>query len=582
VAAESPGADDPQALPVSRPLQLLGVAALLTGFAALRIAAVSRAAFNWDELALFDGVARTLQDGVLRSGGRPGLTQLLVMPLVEACTDEARVGRLARGLWLLVTTAYLAGVYALLFELLRDRPRRVHDACLGVALLALVPAFLEWSLQVRTDQIALVGAVWGGFALLCSQRQPGLALLAGLLFGIGWLSSQKLAYAAALVGLLAVGRLGVERSFELRREGWRAVLAIAGFGTVLLCFRALAMWLFTLPEAHAARHVLGPPVASAHQHAFPFYRSTIGYSQYAAMLPSLVPHFVLAAGLVLASASAWRRERGIGRLGLAWAVLALGAVVGLYHAAAFAYFWMTLGLFPAVALAIAADEIRERLLAAHPRWLPALTTALWLALLVPAGFSSVLLLRDTQAVQRESLAFVHRNFATDQRGFHPEGGLFCAAPEPSGIWFSQRIYRQFESPARATRAAALESHFRSEPVYYLVESFRLNQFPVELRRFWADNYQPYRGSVFVAGRRLGADGGSEESFELLVPGRYRWLPLGEGHTARIDGRTLEPGQVVELADGAHTAALPPGARGVLVLSLGDPPGRAPLAFYGPS
>ena len=94
----------------ARTLWLRGAAAVaLLGFLALRAAAIPRAAFNWDELALFDLVARTLQDGVLRSGGRPGLTQLIVMPLVDACSDEARTAQLARYLWLAITTGYLAG-----------------------------------------------------------------------------------------------------------------------------------------------------------------------------------------------------------------------------------------------------------------------------------------------------------------------------------------------------------------------------------------------------------------------------------------------------------------------------------------
>ncbi|MGH0033103.1 MAG: hypothetical protein ACQGVC_25210, partial [Myxococcota bacterium] len=213
----------------------------LLGVVALRALAVARAPFNWDEFALFDSVARSLEDGVLRSGGRPGLTQLLVMPLVEGCRDEVRVAQWARGLWVVITLGYVTGLYALLHEWLRDTRHRVHDAILGVALLALLPVFLEWSIQVRTDQIALAAAVWGGFALLRSERNPGLALAAGLAFGVGWLSSQKLAYAAALAGLLAAGRLFTRGDFDLQRDAWRAALTLAGFATVLLCFRSFLM-----------------------------------------------------------------------------------------------------------------------------------------------------------------------------------------------------------------------------------------------------------------------------------------------------------------------------------------------------
>jgi len=47
----------------------------------------------------------------------------------------------------------------------------------------------------------------------------------------------------------------------------------------------------------------------------------------------------------------------------------------------------------------------------------------------------------------------------------------------------------------------MEQRFRGEPIKFLVQSFRLNQFPLELRRFWPRTTSLPR-SVFVAGRRL--------------------------------------------------------------------------------
>jgi hypothetical protein len=554
-------------------------AAGLLAFAALRWLALQRAPFNWDEWALFDSVARSLQDGVLRSGGRPGLTQLLVAPLVATCRDEITVAQSARVLWLLVTFTYLAGLFAMLHEWLRDRPHRVHDACLGVALLSLLPVFLEWSLQVRTDQLALAGAVWGGFALLRSERNPGLALLAGLAFGAGWLSSQKLAYAAAFAVLLAIGRLHVQREWRFPRDGWRAALMLAGFGTVLLCFRAVLMTWFTLPETHAALHVLGPQLDAARHSVFPFYRSTIGYDQYLPILPTLAPHALLLLGLLVAQVQSWRRGEPDRRAAVVLALLLLGLVVGGFHAAAFSYFWMTLGLFPAAAAALAVGPLREALVARHPGWLRPAAVALWTAILVPALLSSADLLRDRQAVQRDSLTFVHRNFADNQRGFHPEGALFCAAPQGLGIWLSHRIYRTFESDSREANARRVEAWFRNEPVHYVLQSFRLNQLPLELRRFLARHYQPYRDSVFVAGERL--VGEDARSFDLLVDGRYRWIPFEGPFAAEIDGAPLAPGGVVRLPAGPHTGRVVGGGAGILVLSLEDPPGPAPLAFYEP-
>src|SRR5262245_31466708 len=125
----------------------LAALAALALFALSRAVSIASTAFNWDEFALLDRVARTARTGIPDTGGRPGLAETLLLPLVSACSDEIATARLARWLWLGLTLCFLAGLYAMLLELLRERPQRRHDALLGVALLALVPAFLEWSLQ---------------------------------------------------------------------------------------------------------------------------------------------------------------------------------------------------------------------------------------------------------------------------------------------------------------------------------------------------------------------------------------------------------------------------------------------------
>ena len=112
------------------------------------------------------------------------------------------------------------------------------------------------------------------------------------------------------------------------------------------------------------------------------------------------------------------------------------------------------------------------------------------------------MLRDSQGVQRQSLEFVRRNFAPDAAGFHPKSGLFCGGTQKLGVWLSQGIYQTFGAERDEAAERRLMEAFRSEPVHYLVESFRLRQFPPDVRRFWASNYQPYRASVFVAGADL--------------------------------------------------------------------------------
>jgi len=117
-------------------------------------------------------------------------------------------------------------------------------------------------------------------------------------------------------------------------------------------------------------------------------------------------------------------------------------------------------------------------------------------------------------------------------------------------------------------------------VHYLVQSFRLNQFPTPVLRFWDENYQPYRDSVFVAGRRLQGDAGQKGEFDLLMTAPYRWLPIGGLYSIRVDGEPLAPGQVRVLRPERHSVAYETdGTRGVLVLALDEPPKNAPVEFY---
>ena len=564
---------------IPRRWRMLGLAVGIAALLGVRVAAVFTVAVNWDEFALFNNARLTVETGQLQAGGRPGLASVLLLPFVADCDDEIEVIRRARGLWLAITFALLAGFATLIAQLQPDPRRRLGDALLGVGLLAAVPAFLEWSLQVRTDQIALAAGLWGGVALLASRRRPPVALATGLLFGLGYLASQKLVYVAALAVLLAVGQLGQLRDLRARREVVRASLALAGFGLAFAAWRLATASAFGVPETHASQQVMTPAVVNRGLSVFEFYRHTIGYSQYRAMLPTLAPHFLLLAALAAASVLAVRRAAiARGGLALAWAVLLLGLAVGGFHAGAFFYFWMTLGLFPAAAFATARGPVQALL---RPAAAPLVVAGWWLLLLLPGLVTLGLMLNDTQSVQRESLAFVHRNFAEADAGFHPESALFCRpGTPPIPTHFSETIYRRFAGPEREANAAKMIRTFESKPIKFIVQSFRLNQFPVELRRFWAENYQPYRASVFVAGRRLAGTRGSSLEFGLIVPGAYRWLPITGPQPVRIDGRLVAAGEVVRLEPRAHTADFVedvPG--GVLVLAVQDPPGPAPRSFF---
>jgi len=558
------------------------LALVIAVYAATRVAAVFTVAANWDEFALLDRAATTAATGVLDGGGRPGLATLVLVPFAAGCEDEIVALRNARLLWTAVTLAFLLGIAALLSRFSDGSERRNHDAWLGVGLLALVPAFLEWSLQVRSDQLALAFGIWGAVALLASQRRVAWAIVAGGLFGAGYLATQKLIYIGALAALLALAQLILARDFRPRREALRAIACALMMLGVIAAFQAATDATLEVPQQQRALTSLSTPAAVASQMSrFEYYRSTIGFSQYRTILPTLVPHGLLLLALTIATAVARLKHRRMSRLGVAWAVLALGAAVAAFHASAFAYFWMTLGLFPAVAFALAAPSLREALPDKRRQLIPLATAGLWLVLAAQGVARIAELSIDTQSVQRESLSFIHRNFDAEAVGFHPERAPFCRREDdPLELYFSQAIMRQFGGEDRERHTRRLIRNLRERPVRYVVESFRLNQFPVEIRRFLADNYQPYRASVFVAGRRLEGPIGGHSQFELIVPGRYRWLPFESPASIRIGDTLLAPGETAELSTGNHTAEfIEDVAGGILVLAVADPPTTAPLAFY---
>jgi hypothetical protein len=409
-----------------------------------------------------------------------------------------------------------------------------------------------------------------------------LAALAGMLFGAGYLATQKVVYVGALVGVLALGQLRLEREFRPAREALRAAVLAAAFTLVVAGFQIATTTEFEVHRDRNALALLTPAVVGKQISEFEYYRKTIGFSQYWEIAPTLGPHFLLLTALLTATVASLRAGAArVHGLWLAWAVLAVGFAVGAFHASAFAYFWMTLGLFPAVAFAAAAGSLRDALPAGRERIAALFAAGLWLVLGVQGTARMAELSIDTQSTQRESLDFVHDNFGPADAGFQPERSPFCRREaDPIRVYFSQVIFRHFAGDRREIRTRRLLEEIRSRPVKFVLQSFRLNQFPAEIRRFLSDNYQPYRASVFVAGRRLAGSEGDRSEFELIVPGRYRWLPFTGPQKVRIGPRTLSPGEVAEFDVGHYTADFVedvPG--GLLVLALNDPPAKAPLSFY---
>jgi hypothetical protein len=548
------------------PLWVLGACA--AALAAVHCAAIYTDSINWDEFALFHRTEETVRTGTLVGGGRPGLATLLLLPLVRGCHDIIDVAQHARVVTAIATFAFFVGLYVLLRILLvgvRQNPN--HDAAFGVALLVCVPIVLRWSVQARTDQWSLACGIWGGVALLASCRRSHYAWIAGALFGVGFLFSQKVAYVVGLVGLLAAGRQVLVPELQLRRDVIRLVSCALASAAVVLVFHAYTSAAFKPP----------PPAPPNQWDNYAYYRAVAGYRVYFGISFTLGPHIALAALMLIASiscraAAMWRQ------LGLAWAVLALGFVVGVVHPSTFPYFWMTLGLFPAVAGALALDPIRQ--LFASARMWSLIASALWLALLAPTIPVSLRMLEDSQKVQREAQAFVNDNFAQDVRGFHPEGALACRQdPLPFPVYFSTAIAGRFRNQASIVDFIGL---FSSKPVAFIVTSYRLLQFPAAIQNFWTQHYVLYGPGVLVPGFVLGKSSDTQRELSVLVPGKYRWRADTHGSRVEVDGKVLEPGDTIALSAGSHSMRpLESGRTGTLVYAISPKPSPI-FDFYSSS
>ena len=550
---------------------LVFVTIVIAVWIALQAAATYTEAINWDEFALGYRAERTLATNTLHRGGRMGLVTILLTPLVRDCINSIETVRNARLLWVVVTLLYFVGFGLFLTYLRKQMKHPISGVILGVALLAFVPVVLRWSLQVRTDQLALAAGLWAGLFLLKSETRTVHAVVAGFLLGLGGLCSQKAIYVTGLIGIATLGNLYIHRSFVWRRELLRAALFFATVLGVVGVYRWGIPLFYNYPVG-TGEH--GP------MKVFAWYRKVLGYRVYRAMLPSLVPHLLLG-GLLLVSTIKAMRTGQYGRpLVVSWIILAAGCAVGAFHAGAFPYFWMTLGLFPAAALSLAWDPIIELFSRARTKALVGF--GLGLTICIPAIPTLLERMQDTQKIQRDAFAFVDRHFSPGDRGYHVEGALFCRKdPQPFPSYFSQHIVKKFFGEGAAQRAKEFLAEFRLRPVKFIISSHRLGNFPRPMIAFWWQHYVRYKHRVWIPGRPMGGPVGTKTIFEVLVPGTYRWTTLHTTPEAQIQlqGQTLSNGQTIPLEIGSYTVRLSQPGKGQLTWNVNEPAQRTKQTFY---
>lgn len=549
----------------------IGLAVLIAVVAASRLLAVRTENINWDEFALLQRAEISARSGEVQGGGRPGLATVVLMPLADACRDAIATIVQARLIWTLVVAASAFVLWRLLYSLLETSRHRSIAALTGAALWTMAPPLLRFSTQVRTDQPAVLFGLLGGWALLASRVRPAVALLAGALMGVGFLFSQKLLYVGALMAVLAAGQQLLRGEWIARREVLRIVLSLGSFVAVVAAYRVL------VDVSASSASVL--PVRAGLR-TFEHYRQNVGWTSYINMLPLLIPQLLLLLALPFAWARwAARRESLPRELFVATAVVALGAAVTLFHAARFPYFYIVLGLFPAVAGALVLSGLLDQLQRARSRTV--LLMVLWEAIAILVLFQAAGFTRDAQAHQRASLAFVQRNFDESVAGYNSRAAFVCRGEEaPFPAWFLEHLRARFGTAAEAERNTQwLLDEFRTRPVAFLIPPMTGEPFPDPVWDFWDRHYVHYHGAVHIAGTTVAGGPGAAVDFEVIAPGDYVWRPDGDAGPLGVGDDLLRPGEPRRLEPGRYRLSLPEGGRGMFVLAVRDAPAPDDRPFY---
>ena len=535
---------------------------------------------NWDEFAMLERAERTLRAGEVVGGGRPGLVTLMLTPFVRDCVDAVATAANARVLWFILTLAYLCGVFFLVrnwFRFSLRNERGCFEGAAAVTLLAFLPSFVAWSVQVRSDQAALAAASWAGVCLLSGRIRN--AVLGGVLFGVAALCSQKALYPAALCGLLwataVASRLqrtdGISCRMEIVARARQAI--ILGLVTSV----TIAAYLHFVPKAAA---LAGTAAVNSTWEEMRWVRQRVGYSAYVNEARQAPLHALLLVALISVTVRAAIRRAGpdLFLLATCWAVIVLGLVVIVFHGSSYPYFLMTAGLFPAVAFGLAAGH-EAGLLGSGRKMIIA---AAFATMALGSAPVTLQMLGGSQKDQRDTTRWLRASGLDAYSGFQGDGALICQAdPDPvRGILPFQILKRAERSPSAFDDFI---QEFRSKPVAYVIDAPRLYHFPANVRQFWLDHYQWYHGSVWVAGFGIAADT-ADDTIDVIVPGRYRWIPYPRKNGAAliVEGQTIQAGSAAPLDTGVkRVSTRPSGTSGILVLALNAPSGNVVYPFIDP-
>jgi len=482
---------------------------------------------NWDEFFFFSMIQQ-LHDGSLEHALQTFPTRIFaflrLLPLGPI--DQLLVGRAVMLGAELVAAAALFGI-----------ARRFCDvraaALCALTYLTAGDVFLH-GFAFRADPLVtglLMAALW---CLVARKLDLKTVVLVSVLLGLAAVVSIKVIfYAPAFAGATWL------RWKEAKGEP--VLIRVAGMGAGALLVFALLLAAHRTGVAAPGTH--GSTAGSALNTVF-----AAGFVPQAKYLWQQILYAPHVAMLIVAAPLFWTRLKSAERALMASFLLPLLTVA--FYRNSYPYYFVFV-LAPAMVTVGPAIERLLRYVGYWPYAAVLAANALLLNLAEP---------RNVLPNQRALVEGVHEIFP-EPVAYFGFSGMVGDFPRPLSIlvsgWGLER-YRHGEEPGLVQLA-------RERPVPLLIVNHPVIEaalmgvkpdqglLPAD-RALLRDNYIPHWGQVWIAGKRIGKGSGSRED-SVAVPGTY----TVEGASIAIDGKTIRPGDRVELSRGAHLFTANPSA-----------------------
>jgi hypothetical protein len=440
---------------------------------------------------------------------------------------------------------YLMGTGTALFIYLVSRRFMGIGAALFAVLSYISYTFvIRQGMSFRTDPMStflLMGAIW---ALVCHSGRMAFAILAGAFIGLAGLVTIKSIFYVPVIGTILLAQIYFS-------ENRARIFMFAAVATVTAIVSFVLLYLLHYNTLGSPSSVLAfldrTTSKTLGERDFKIAKQTFATG----LIYNPVFWIAVAIGL-LASIKKIGGEIGANRRdAIITASLALPLLSLFIYTESYVYFYTFLlapvAVLCGIGFARLSDDIGRKV---------GFIAVIFLGI----GFASqyVQALKRTNDYQREIVDVVHKAFPepvpyidrTSMISSYPKKGIFMSSWGMGDYYLKdERIMRGIlendRPPFLIANRRMLELD-RLGPDEYGAKHFG---FFKEDRDVLQNNYVRHWGPIFVAGKHFKMGNGEQSAeFEILVAGSYQLL---SADAAIVDGKTIEPGDTVNLRQGKH-------------------------------